>query len=279
MEDGKTAQQSFVCDLQAAREYQHVSLDHVAEETHISLDFLRALEDGVWERIPAPFLRGYLTAYAECVGMVREKVLKRFDELNWQAPPLAQPEEAPAPRPVLPRIPFPARRPEPEPAPAPLHAPRGRETLVPSIWAVVPSSVKGLAAGALIVLLGLLVWGLVWLGSGPDADGRGADAPLESVLDTDAPALQGFAPFQLQLRLNRSARLTIRSQEGTLFAGLLPADSTLRLSSSLELEVQAERLEDLLIWRDGRALDLPQETGRAELRVARESVRVIRRSP
>lgn len=280
MEDGKTAQQAFIRDLQAAREYKQVSLERVADVTHISLDYLRALEEGAWERIPLPFLRGYLTAYAECVGMVREKVLKRYDELDWSAPPAPLREEL-APTPMVPRSPFPTRRPEVPAAAEPVRAPGGAESLVPSFWDVVPAPVKGLAAGALLVLVAALVGGVVWLAGGWGSSDQEAQlsAALEEGGAEGVPTMQGFAPFQFQVRLGRAGALRLQTPDGMLFDAVLPADSALAMSSSQEVLVRVSRLEDLRLWRDGRALDLPDDKGPAEVRVTRESVRVIRRTP
>ena len=72
---------AFADELRRAREYNGVSLDHVIERTRLAPLFVEAIENGRWESIPAPYLRGYLSLYARASGMNVEKVLQGFDEL------------------------------------------------------------------------------------------------------------------------------------------------------------------------------------------------------
>jgi hypothetical protein len=209
--------------------------------------------------------------------MVREKVLKRFDELNWQPVPAPMREE-PVLQPVLPRVPFPMRRKEADPPPEPVYSARAPETLVPSFWDVIPAAIKGWVAGSLIAVLVVLAGVAFWLMGGPASSDAQDEAPLSEMNSDSAPTLQGFAPFRFQVRLRQAARLQIRTQDGVLFDGQLPRDSTLNLVSSLEVELRTERLEDLQLWRDEHVLDLPRDRGSAELSLTRESVRVVRRT-
>lgn len=95
---------AFAEELRRARVYNRVELSDVAEQTHLAVEFLEALEQGRWEAIPAPYVRGYLYLYAQAVGMNVEKVLKSYDdlvraradeesaELDSSSPLLRQPE-------------------------------------------------------------------------------------------------------------------------------------------------------------------------------------------
>jgi hypothetical protein len=152
------------------------------------------------------------------------------------------------------------------------------ETLVPSFWDVIPAAIKGWVAGSLIAVLVVLAGVAFWLMGGPASSGAQDEAPLSEMNSDSAPTLQGFAPFRFQVRVRQAARLQIRTQDGVLFDGQLPRDSTLNLVSSLEVELRTERLEDLQLWRDEHVLDLPKDRGSAELSLTRESVRVVRRT-
>lgn len=72
---------AFCKELRHAREYQRFSLREVAAVTRVALPFLEAMEEGRWNDIPRPYVRGYLGLYAHAVGMNRDKVLKSFDRL------------------------------------------------------------------------------------------------------------------------------------------------------------------------------------------------------
>ena len=72
---------AFADELRHARDYSGITLIEVAAATHVSLDFLEALEAGRWEVIPQPYLRGFLSLYAKAVGMNVEKVVLSYDEL------------------------------------------------------------------------------------------------------------------------------------------------------------------------------------------------------
>jgi transcriptional regulator with XRE-family HTH domain len=95
---------AFAEELHRAREYNGVTLDEVAAVTHVSGEFLDALEAGRWEAIPQPYLRGYLQLYAQAADMNVDKVLQNFDQiintsddddaatLDFSSPLLRQPE-------------------------------------------------------------------------------------------------------------------------------------------------------------------------------------------
>jgi len=96
---------AFCKELRQAREYQRISLREASGITRLSVDYLEAIEEGRWDDIPRPYVRGYLSLYAQAVGMNRDKVLKTFDRLMApetesdsaildEAPPLLREPEA-----------------------------------------------------------------------------------------------------------------------------------------------------------------------------------------
>ena len=74
-----TPLQAFVQELKVAREFRKITLKEIASETMISLSYLTHLENGEWQEVPFPYLRGYLISYAETVGMNLDRVLRNFD--------------------------------------------------------------------------------------------------------------------------------------------------------------------------------------------------------
>jgi len=282
MADELSTRESFTRELRKAREYQKIELEAVAGETHISLDYLVALESGEWERIPWPFLRGYLTAYAESVGMVRDKVLKRFDELDYTPPPPGAREDRGEESPPPIRMPFaPPRRPAaetPEPQPQP-----ARAATVPSFWEAVPARLKALAVGTALALLILAGWGLAVLVAGvlPGDGGEDESGALATLPGrTPVPAaLSRAEAFQVRVETGAETRLSILGQSGRVFAGLCPADSAISFTSATEVIIETEKLEHLRVRRNGQVLDLAGPPGRAELRLGATELRIVRRSP
>ncbi len=287
MDDQELRIASFIRDLREAREYCGVSLTQISEETRISLHYLMALEEGEWPLIPFPYLRGYLISYSEGVGMNLEKVLKRFDELQYLPPhddtglhgsddsAMPEPERAGGGDPDAESLSSPL-----EPGPSQGEA---DERLVPTVFEVLPR-VHKLALGAgLVLALALLGWGLVslrlpgWLNPGDSSVGgessnrrEGGEHPVE-VLHSDDPT-------RIELRLERPAALRAFSSDSLYFDGTLRADSTILIRSSGEITLLLERLEDLVLLRDGLRVELPADSGSAELHVSRRTASVIKRN-
>jgi transcriptional regulator with XRE-family HTH domain len=79
--------------LKAARERSGRSLADLAETTRVRKDYLVALEQGAWDRLPArPFTVGYVRAYAQALGLDEETAADRFKaECPDRSTPLAPP--------------------------------------------------------------------------------------------------------------------------------------------------------------------------------------------
>lgn len=265
MEEDVSARRAFIQDLREGREYQKKTLEEVAQTTHISLAYLRALEEDRWDAIPAPFLRGYLTSYAECLGLFREKVLKRFDELDWR-PGQERPGGAWRPD---------SSRPTGGLDPVPDARTHSSKPLVPNLRDVIPTPVKALAAGLALALGLALVLAVAWLL--PDGeDGVAAEAELaagtEAVLESARVQRLGFQRL-------RGGTLSLAVGGAPVFQGYLKVDSVLTVDTPREVDIQVDRLEDLRVTLDGRPLDLPADSGSAELRVWRGVAGLTRRSP
>jgi len=70
-------------ELRETRQGLDISLEQAAEETHIRLHYLQALEDGDLSQLPSKaHVRGFLRAYAEYLGMASDSLLTNLDQLE-----------------------------------------------------------------------------------------------------------------------------------------------------------------------------------------------------
>ena len=68
-------------ELHRARQGQNISLEQVAEETHIRLHYLEALERGDFNRLPSEaHVRGFLRSYAEYLDIASQPLLSSLNE-------------------------------------------------------------------------------------------------------------------------------------------------------------------------------------------------------
>ncbi len=76
--------------LRRERELRRISLDEIAQVTRINRRHLELLEAGEEKKLPAaPFLKGFLVAYARHIGIDPDEVLNRYIELTPAVKPTA----------------------------------------------------------------------------------------------------------------------------------------------------------------------------------------------
>ena len=69
--------------LRVAREQTRMSVDQAARLLHIRMRYLEALEQGRLDELPGlTYTRGYLQAYASFLGLDKEEILRRFEEVE-----------------------------------------------------------------------------------------------------------------------------------------------------------------------------------------------------
>jgi cytoskeletal protein RodZ len=84
-------QSSLGVYLKSEREGRGIDLPDVAAETRVPEAALRLIEEDRWDELPGEvFVRGFLRAYARCVGLEPEDMVRRLDR--------------PAPRPTMPWV-------------------------------------------------------------------------------------------------------------------------------------------------------------------------------
>ena len=71
--------------LSAARKKQNKSIEEIADELNLSLSQIRTIELDQSEGLPEPtYVRGYIRAYANLLGLDAEEVLRHYLNKNWQ---------------------------------------------------------------------------------------------------------------------------------------------------------------------------------------------------
>lgn len=262
----QTPLMAFVQELKAAREFRRISLKEIAGTTMISLAYLTHLENGDWQEVPFPYLRGYLISYAEAVGMNLDKVLRTFDELDWQPAQGGRPQVKDLSGPVV----------------RPARGGNNRE-LVPPLMDLIPLRSKLLVLGAFLAVVVGSFW-LVWLFTRSDNPADQAQPAFNRTLERvradqeQAGRLQNsLTPRQLEVRLARAGTLRISEGDSVHFAGTLRADSLVVIRSAAELHVQVERFEDLSLSLDGVSQVLDSLRGPAEVQLSARGLRTLPR--
>lgn len=93
-------------EFKTAREAQRLSLEEAAAATKIKLDYLRALEEEAYDRLPPPaYLRGFIKIYARYLQLPQEPLLRQYEEnrLGGEAQVAFVP---PPPPPSVPWLPY-----------------------------------------------------------------------------------------------------------------------------------------------------------------------------
>lgn len=69
--------------LKRARESLRLPMDQAARMLHIRVRYLDAMEQGKLDELPGlPYARGYLQTYAQFLGLDKEEILRRFEDIE-----------------------------------------------------------------------------------------------------------------------------------------------------------------------------------------------------
>jgi len=68
-------------ELKSAREFQEMSLEQVTAITKINVRFLENIEEGRWSFLPPTYVKVFIRAYAAAVGIQKDKLASRLDDL------------------------------------------------------------------------------------------------------------------------------------------------------------------------------------------------------
>ncbi|HTK81239.1 MAG TPA: RodZ domain-containing protein [Bacteroidota bacterium] len=128
--------------LHAARVQQKISLEDIAAATRISIKFLEELERGAEPAVPPTYVKAFIKAFAERVGVDANELLRQYASAKLPADP-AKP---------FPDEPYAASRPE-----GPVAIPRVKASKNSN-----PKQLKPLLTLIAILLAGLLIF-VLWL--------------------------------------------------------------------------------------------------------------------
>jgi cytoskeleton protein RodZ len=85
--------------LRAEREQRGVSLQEISAVTKIQVKFLDALEEDAYEQLPpAPFVIGFLRAYAQCLSLAPDDIVMAYHQRHRVSAPVEPPPLPKTPR-------------------------------------------------------------------------------------------------------------------------------------------------------------------------------------
>lgn len=69
----------FSEELRKEREAKHITLSDIALKTRINIRYLQAIEQGAFDVLPQTYVRAFIKAYAEAIGVHSTDALKKYD--------------------------------------------------------------------------------------------------------------------------------------------------------------------------------------------------------
>ncbi len=70
---------SFSEELRNARESKNITLSDISKQTRISIKYLQAIEQGTFDVLPQTYVRAFIKAYAEAIGLNGVEVMHKYD--------------------------------------------------------------------------------------------------------------------------------------------------------------------------------------------------------
>ncbi|HAP36200.1 MAG TPA: hypothetical protein DCQ28_09765 [Bacteroidetes bacterium] len=70
---------SFSEELRNTREAKNITIADIAKHTRISNKYLQAIEQGTFDVLPQTYVRAFIKAYAEAIGLNAAEVLHKYD--------------------------------------------------------------------------------------------------------------------------------------------------------------------------------------------------------
>lgn len=76
--------ESFGAELRKEREQKQISLSAISDSTRISVKILESIEAGKFSVLPQTYIRAFLRAYGQAIGLDGDDVLSRYDAVNQE---------------------------------------------------------------------------------------------------------------------------------------------------------------------------------------------------
>jgi cytoskeleton protein RodZ len=256
--------------LKKAREKRGITLDDVALNTKIGTRFLRALEEEHFDQLPGGiFNRGFVRAYARCVGLDEDQTIADYLLASGEVQPrkaeIAEPAQAPGPK-------APAARIE---KPKEILADKVEQREESGDWPVLPWAIVG--GVAVVVLLSLAVWHFRTRESSnrlPVTDSSFSANKAQPVVSTiggvdtmsktasPAPnSSSAGASFVVLIKASEDSWISITADGKPIFEDTLEATEQKSIEAHSAVVVRAGNLGGLDFWFNGKKLTSPGEEG------------------
>ncbi len=69
----------FSEEFRKERESKNITLSDISHKTRINIKYLQAIEQGAFDILPQTYVRAFIKAYAEAIGITAEEALKKYD--------------------------------------------------------------------------------------------------------------------------------------------------------------------------------------------------------
>ncbi len=247
--------------LRRERVARGIELPQIVEETKIHTRYLQALEEGDLKTLPGIiFARSFARQYARCIGLDQKEIEADLQRFLFAE---ATPEEPPAPKSVLPRIPA-----------MPSEGLPGS----PRLWGVMLALIAVLAACTVLYAI-WASWGIS--AAAPTKDRGGADAaktapvaspsrqPAAGAIETrgqtesqppqtgageerDPAVAPAPGAVQVQITAKESTWLSASSAGRTLFTGTLEAGRTQTFSAQERMRLRIGNAGGLEVSLNGK---------------------------
>jgi cytoskeleton protein RodZ len=256
--------------IKKAREKRGISLEDVALNTKIGTRFLRALEEEHFGQLPGGiFNRGFVRAYARCVGLDEDQTIADYLIASGEVQPKKAEVVEPIPASAA-KVPVP-----------PVVAPK--EVLAEKVdqypeggdasnfpWAIAASLVA-------FVLLGLAVWhflsrapvrsaGISSSSSTPSAPSPGSQNGVQPTVSaaaasTAANSAPAAGSFVVLIKAAEESWISIKADDKPAFEVTLEEAGQQSVEAHTKIEVKVGNLAGVDFWFNGKKLNLQSEEG------------------
>jgi cytoskeletal protein RodZ len=259
--------------IKKAREGRGITLEDVALTTKIGTRFLRALEEEHFGQLPGGiFNRGFVRAYARCVGLDEDQTIADYLIASGEVQPkkaeVAEPIQAPVPRVPVPSV---VARKEVLAEKVDQQPEDGGASNFP--WAIALSVV-------VVAVLGLTAWHLVSRGSTGSAGTSSVSsirkatpsdsqegAPSGSAVPAANPASNsssGPASFFVLVKASEESWISIKTDDKPAVEVTLEASEQQSIEAHNKVEVKVGNLAGVDFWFNGKRLTF--QGGEGEVR-------------
>jgi cytoskeleton protein RodZ len=239
--------------LALARESRGMTVDKAAEDLHLDMWVVEAMEAGEYAKIgPSVYVKGYLKRYASIVGLPADDIVQAYERSQMMRPAMAEP--------------VPAARPTPPPATAQL-----------------PWRELG-AIAALLALVALVMWWKPWTlhrsshvpapsttahpappapasggaaSAAPSAPAPAAASPAGGATPAPEPVAPAGTPSRLRLSFSADSWVEVRdANRRVVYSGLGKANSIKTLHARAPLAVYLGSVNGVQLEINDRAVPI-----------------------